>query len=167
MNCATFDTQNKTAGRENPKKYFQLGTSHFRQKKTTCIQIETTQIVNCVERKIVMENDEKLRVELGNSFDLIRFKEMDGDARNKRLSLYKDMFSKDEIIEICTQKENYYNTIRGEDIVFEFIKPKFRSTADDSFRFRVPRDMKLISICSPICAPNHDLDEIKKCGVSK
>lgn len=62
----------------------------------------------CHEQNIDATNAENLRHMLGDCFHLIRFKEMEREELSNRLQMYKDMFSKEEIIEFCTQAGNQH-----------------------------------------------------------
>lgn len=54
----------------------------------------------CRAQNIDADNGENMRNALGNCFDRIRFREMHFDEFGKRITLYKDMFTKDEIVDV-------------------------------------------------------------------
>lgn len=60
----------------------------------------------CAEHKIDAEQTENARSVLGNCFGLIRFKEMRREMLAEQIKHHKDMFTKDEIVEFCTQAKN-------------------------------------------------------------
>lgn len=111
----------------------------------------------CRIDKIDAENGENLRKVLGDCFDLIKFKEMNVMEFNKRLSLHKDIFSKDEIIDIYTHNGSNHDTRYQSNIVFEF-KERWDSGISSGgisrVLFNVSQNMKLRS-----CGVPSDINE--------
>lgn len=104
----------------------------------------------CAERKIE-KNGENLRCMLGNCFDSIRFKEIPIADFNKRLILYKDMFTKDEIIAFMdTHVHNRFNPRREPYVIVRFgrlLNPQ--QTQKIHTRFKLSKNIRLNLLSFP------------------
>lgn len=106
----------------------------------------------CKNQKIDATDAINLRKVLGNNFSLIRFDEMDQKERFERVVRYRDIFSKDELVELIIQPSISVGNInrREFDYSFEFThqfhtyiledEPFFKLSAAVIFRaFHLPK----------------------------